>query len=76
MTEEEAKKKVCCGPLHQPEYERVDKIEISKPSLRNCIGSACMAWRTIVKFDPSPPKGMLPKPIGTNGGYCGLAGNT
>lgn len=34
MTEDEAKGKWCCGPLHG-----------DLPSAGVCIGSACMAWR-------------------------------
>ena len=41
MTEEEAKTKRCCGPADCGHYN-------SKPyPARWCLGSECMAWRTI-----------------------------
>jgi hypothetical protein len=41
----------------------------------HCIGSACMAWREIIKDREAPS----PAPLGVRekysaGGYCGLAG--
>lgn len=36
MTEDEAKTKMCCGPLH---------FSSTDPNGQRCIGSACMAWR-------------------------------
>lgn len=78
MTEDEAKTKVCCGPLHQPEYAKIGEIAESKPSIRNCIGSACMAWRweDVRWVRPENNAGtreyeLVPR---SNLGFCGLAG--
>lgn len=52
MTEEEAKKKACCGPVGsgvatgQCQWVESEDVEyvVMWPT-RNCMGSACMAWR-------------------------------
>jgi hypothetical protein len=35
MTEDEAKKRICCGPMHG----------IGQETRSKCVGSHCMAWR-------------------------------
>ena len=59
MTEDEAKTKLCCGPL-QVATQMVQHLN-NIPA--KCIGSACMAWRRDYEEDS----------LGKDG-YCGLAG--
>lgn len=40
MTEEEAKTKICCGPLHD-----------QGSTFQLCMGSRCMAWRELPYLD-------------------------
>lgn len=68
MTEEEAKQKVCCGPLHGPN----DSDWIT------CKASFCMAWRwqtggMIFALDGTEPV-FRRAPGADLHGYCGLAG--
>ena len=59
MTEDEAKKKRCCGPQYCGHGRRnTDDIYDMW-----CVGSLCMAWRVTPKYAEKP-----------NHGYCGLAG--
>jgi hypothetical protein len=64
LTEKEARNTTCCGPpVNHPDF-----VED-----RNCIESACMAWRWAV--DPRGEPAM--KKEGDEyreTGYCGLAG--
>lgn len=71
MTEDEAKTKICCGPLHQPEFQKIGEVSISTPMLRNCLGSQCMAWRWTPQTDPLG----RPTYVRETEGYCGLAGS-
>jgi hypothetical protein len=80
MTEDEAKTKICCGPVLLA-TAWINESEIrAKGNLigSNCIGSACMAWRWEENTDLMPasqndPLGG-PKPPQDWDGYCGLAG--
>ena len=77
MTEDEAKKKWCPHGRGLDSYSETvshNRYTDGKP-VTLCIGSECMAWRTI--------KGQVPVPadevgsykyVNANGGYCGLAG--
>lgn len=75
MTEEEAKKKACCGPVGsgvatgQCQWVESDDVEyvVMWPT-RNCMGSACMAWRWVHNWDGERDMGP------SEDGYCGLAG--
>ena len=78
MTEEEAKKKRCCGPdgCGSPFFDGY--------GTRTCIGSACMAWRWDGQANVGPSKDRLPwvegnerdgyTPVAERRGHCGLAG--
>lgn len=78
MTEDEAKTKICCGPLYLADaltglYAISAGKDHPKLANGNCGGSACMAWRWMawvegVAVSYSPGYGDK-----TNG-YCGLAG--
>ena len=63
MTEQEAKTKWCPLARGKGGVNRADAGE-NTLLYGNCIGSACMAWRTAEKFGDGKP--YL--------GYCGLAG--
>jgi hypothetical protein len=63
MTEDEAKTKLCCGPL-QVATQMVQHLN-NIPA--KCIGSACMAWRTS-GWTRAEDRTMILL------GYCGLAG--
>jgi len=68
MTEEEAKTRSCCGPLH---FDGV---------FEGCVGSNCMAWRwttdsLYLAFEGIPPEPVFRKHDKESlRGYCGLAG--
>lgn len=83
MTEDEAKTKICCGPLHQPEFQKIGEIAVSKPMPRNCVGSACMAWRwnegmALLKgeFPDGTTTEIGHKCLSEALGHCGLAGRS
>lgn len=68
MTEAEAKKKICCGPLHTAG----DREWVL------CKASECMAWRwhtdgLALAFDGTEPIFRRPTSDPIHG-YCGLAG--
>lgn len=79
MTEEEAKRKACCGPVGsgvatgQCQWVESDDVEyvVMWPT-RSCMGSACMAWRWEQiphRWDDNVTSEHSP-----SNGYCGLAG--
>jgi hypothetical protein len=83
MTEQEAKTKWCPFALSRVipwvvEGGIKNKIfagPTAPEPMPLCVGSACMAWREIVKDREAPS----PAPLGVRekysaGGYCGLAG--
>lgn len=84
MTEEDAKTKFCCGPdgtgtPRAMSYNAVkDRME-PVGHLRMCIGSACMAWRTIRagtgSMTTTGPYSVVSTIYLEDGGYCGLAGD-
>jgi len=76
MTEEEAKAKMCCGPLH---------FSSTDPNGQRCIASACMAWRWSRKANPDYREANIwpdarpfhmrePTVQDCENGGCGLAG--
>jgi hypothetical protein len=80
MTEDEAKTKLCCGPLLLAETwinEEAIKAEREMKTGR-CLASACMAWRWdtdawTLAFDDKGPLTRR-KDYDEPQGYCGLAG--
>lgn len=76
MTEDEAKTKICCGPLLPVHVEIKAGIfrEDGSVQIGRCIGSQCMAWRWEAKFgvDPNNPANATKLP--PTDGFCGLAG--
>lgn len=60
MTEDEAKKKVCCGP---PQVAAAMMENVSL--LAYCAGSRCMAWRWVHTTNTA---------VSRKHGFCGLAG--
>lgn len=81
MTEEEAKKKQCCGPLLLAaaqaaiEFRRAGQAVPAQLN-PNCMASACMAWRWL----PNPKINQIAENYSElemqtpTSGYCGLAG--
>jgi hypothetical protein len=72
MTEDEAKTKTCCASLSPIAFAKMDVGSVSQSiELRNCIGSACMAWRwQWVR----PESGVGVDVQSDKHGNCGLAG--
>lgn len=73
MTEEEAKTKWCpMRRLTEIGHVRITNVDPGIHTL-NCIGSACMMWRTdpFAKGMHVTAEGAWPEPPD---GYCGLAG--
>lgn len=77
VTEEEAKEMVCCGG------DGCGQLVSASPTgyRRDCIASACMAWRWFAEniYEPlDPPRDganfSVRTEISTTRGYCGKAG--
>lgn len=72
MTEDEANQKQCCGP------EGCGQHNDRPYPARWCVGSACMAWRSIPAGHASSrietPTGFKITINHAETGYCGLAG--
>lgn len=86
LTEEDAKKKRCCGPEGagasvMTTISMQDNRAIPAPGYpRYCIASECMAWRKHFEFVDAVTGG-VPNPMfsftecrDSGKGYCGLAG--
>lgn len=70
MTEEEAKKKICCGSFHMETDNEWTK----------CRGSGCMAWRWDISPEQAKQRVLDLERSGASKypdfpmGHCGLAG--
>jgi hypothetical protein len=72
LTEEEAKTKICCGPLTAG----------ASPAWhdgKRCVASRCMAWRWVDQFEATrtgetAQEGAYPTGVLAQRGFCGLAG--
>lgn len=68
VTEDEARTKLCCGPLMLAEtWVNEEALKAGHRGPGRCIASGCMAWRwePIRDFSDAPIEG-----------YCGLAGRS
>jgi hypothetical protein len=80
MTEDEAKLTQCCGP------EGCGYFNDEPRPARWCVGSACMAWRSLIRTEMRHRDGHVVQPGEiylrgnatehqvSDGGFCGLAG--